>query len=149
MPLVDLQEVKAWAERTKLTLGDFDDDLLSHITSIVIARLVGTFDTSAWVDPATTPALIRTIISMRYVSAVYRRSFADEADAPSSYPFWLEQQTDDLLEGLIDGTIDLPELPSQFTGTIAFYPTDSSSALEPSSSDGSLGPSTFSMGSVF
>jgi hypothetical protein len=149
MPLIDLQEVKAWAERTKLTLGDFDDDLLQHITNIVIGRLAGTFDTTTWLDPSTTPRLIRTIISMRYVSAVYRRSFSDEADAPSSYPFWLEQQTGDMIDGLIDGTVDLPELPSQFTGTVAFYPNDDSSAMEPTSTDGSLGPGHFSMGSVF
>jgi hypothetical protein len=149
MPRITLQDAKAWTEKTKLAIGDFDDALLEHSENVIIGRLNGTFDTTTWLDEATTPDLIRTIISMRYVASLYRRSYADDAENPSSYPFWLEQQLADLLEGLLDGTIDLPELPANSTGTIGFYPTDASSAMEPTSYDSSLGPNTFSMGQAF
>jgi hypothetical protein len=148
-------DAQAWVDRGRLRIDDSflgnDTILLTQVESTIISRLSGFFNTATWVDSASTPQLVRTIISMTYVAAVYRRQLS-EITAPTgfrTYPDWLEQNALLLMQGAIDGTYDIGVVPTGPGGQPAFYPTDESSALEPTSVDPSLGDAHFSMGTVF
>jgi hypothetical protein len=61
----------------------------------------------------------------------------------------LKENAGMLIQGLIDGTIEIPGVPPTSSPNPSFYPNDASSALEPTLEDPSLGPARFSMGKVF
>lgn len=146
-------DAQAWVDSNKLAIDATflanDASLEAQIENNVIARLQDVFVTTTWVDSASTPLLVRTVISMMYVAAVYRRQISQVSAQTGfrTYPDWLEQSANLLLQGLIDGTYDIGQTIT--SGQPAFYPTDSSSAMDPSTDDQSLGDAHFSMGTVF
>jgi len=144
-----LEEAQAWAERTKLTLTGLDEDLLVQIEEEVLDRINSTYSTSTWVDPTTTPRLVRVAIAKKYVVWVYERTYSESELSDSAYSRKLEANAEMIVGGIVDGTIELPGLESASTGEPAFYPTDGSSLLSPTQDDPSLGPAKFSMGMVF
>jgi hypothetical protein len=147
---IEAQDAKAWAEPSKFPTLSLDEDHLNALETEIFARLNAVYDTTAWTDPDTTPAIVKVIISKLYVSWKYKQSFAEDLDQGNRYAYELEDNANMLMTGLIDGTIDIPgEVPINVTGSPSFYPTDASSAQEPTYYDSSLGPAQFSMGRVF
>jgi hypothetical protein len=155
MARITSADAQAWVERNRLHIDDpflaNDAALLVHIEGEVLGRLSGEFSTAAWVDAASTPPLVRKIVSMLYLAAVYRRqiSQATTRTGQHTYSDWLETNAMTILQGILDGTLDIGQLPSGTGGQPAFYPNDTSSALEPTSDDQSLGDAHFSMGTVW
>ena len=145
---ITVPEAQAWAEQTKLTISTLDTELEAHLAAEVITRLSSAFDTTTWTSDVTTPKLVRTIISKLYVAWVYDRQYSEDIEQGNNYADRLKQNAEGLMIGLIDGTIELPGLPDT-SGSPAFYPTDASSAQEPTFLDPSLGPAAFSMGKRF
>jgi hypothetical protein len=142
-------QAQGWAERTKLNVGALDPDLCSQIEEEILSRIGTVYDTSTWIDPNTTPALIRTIIAKLYVSWFYDRQYSENQDQGNDYAAMLRQNAEMLITGLLDGTIELPNVIALNAQQPAFYPNDASSAQEPTFDDPSLGPAKFSMGRVF
>jgi hypothetical protein len=140
-------EAQAWAEGTKLTIATLDNELELHLSTEVIDRLASAFDTSTWVDSATTPKLVRTIISKLYVAWFYDRQYSEDIEQGNNYADRLKANAETLIAGLIAGTIGLPGV-ADTVGPV-FYPTDASSAQQPTVDDPSLGPAAFSMGMRF
>jgi hypothetical protein len=147
---IHFNEAQAWAERTKLDLGtSLEGWLESQVSSQVLARVAQAYDTSSWVDETTTPQLVRTIIAMRYIAWIYARTYSDNSDG-DSYSDLLLSQSDAMLQNIIDGVTVIPdEDPTSDLSEPMFYPTDVSSASEPTLEDPSLGPAKFSMGIIF
>lgn len=147
-------DTKAFAESTKLPIASIDTDMELSEASEVLGRLANTFDTSTWVDNTTTPNLVRKIIAMRYVGSMFLRTYPEEVDAVDNYGIWLLSQAEMLLAGLTGGSLILTEIDGDVItpttdGSIDGYPTDASSALDPTYDDPSLGGPAFSMGKVF
>jgi hypothetical protein len=153
MAHISLAEANAWLEATKLTLSSVDSQIDQNASGIVIGRLRQTFTTTAptWLDEGTTPPLIRTLISMYYVSYIYDKAYADDASDTSNYAFILRRNADSVIAGLISGAIILDEDPTAADtfGQPAFFPNDASSANPASSDFPSDGPPAFSLGQVF
>jgi hypothetical protein len=150
MARVTLQQCQAWAEPTKLSLEKLDADLLSQIETEVLGRIASTYDIGTWIDEATTPSLVRTAVAKKYVAWFYERQYSENvSDSGSSYAQRLDANAEMIIMGLIDGTIELPGVNIGSGGEPVFYPTDQSSALDPTLADPSLGPARFSMGTVF
>jgi len=88
---------------------------------------------------------------MYYAATYYERQYSED-DAGNPYATNLRAWADTLITGIVDGTIDLIDEPGQISpanASVAFYPTDRSSSMEPTPEDRSLGPEVFSMGVVF
>jgi hypothetical protein len=149
MSRIEVQEANAWVEKTKLQVTEFDAALLAQVESQVLGRLAAQLDTGTWVSPITTPAMVRTIIAMLYDAWLYDRQYSEDQEELNDYAALLRAQAEALLVGILDGSIPLPEVPTSDAGQPAFYPTDASSALCPTSADPSLGPAAFSMGDRF
>lgn len=149
MANISVPEAQAWAEGTKLTIPTpLDVELEAHLAGEVISRLSSIADTSTWTSEVTTPKLVRTIISKLYVAWIYDRQYSEDNEGTSTYADKLKENAEGLLVGLLDGTIELPGIPDS-SGSPAYYPTDASSAQEPTFDDPSLGPAAFSMGQRF
>jgi len=143
-------DAKGWAETTKLDLSTLDVSLLDQIESEVLARISSAYDITVWIDPATTPKLIKTIISKMYVAWFYDRQYSENQDQGNDYAAMLRTNAEMLIVGLVDGTITIPGVISIGSGGgPAYYPSDASSALLPTFEDPSLGPAKFSMGKSF
>lgn len=147
---IEAQDAKAWAEPSKFPSIQLDEDFLDALETEILVKLNAVYDTSTWLDPDTTPAIVKVIIAKLYVSWKYKRAFAEDLDQGNRYAYELEDNAGALIDGLLDGTIDIPgEVPVNASGSPSFYPTDASSAAEPTYYDTSLGPNQFSMGRVF
>jgi len=142
-------EAQGWGERTKLNLSTLDTDLCVQIEEEVLSRLGTVYDTSTWVDPTTTPRLVRVIIAKLYVAWFYDRQYSENQDQGNDYAALLRNNAEMLMTGLLDGTIEIPNTPADNPQQAAFYPNDASSAMEPTAEDPSLGPAKFSMGKMF
>jgi len=145
---ITLVEAQAWAEATKLRLTTLDAALEAHLAEEVLRQVASAFDVTTWIDDVTTPKLIRTIISKLYVAWLYDRQYSEDIEQGDNYADRLKENANNLLAGLIAGTIELPGLPDS-AGSPTFYPTDASSATPPTFDDPSLGPAAFSMGMRF
>lgn len=150
MANIELADAQAWIEPTKLTLSALDVQLEAQVTTQIYSRLLGTFETTSWNTPATTPAIVRSIIAMYYVAWVYDRAYSDDAEA-NAYAQLLRQYADANIAGLIAGTIELVELPDANVGVSSpsFFPNDASSARQPTPENPSDGPPSFTMGTIF
>lgn len=150
MARITPQMAQAWFDGTKLVVESLDTPLLDLVETEVLGRIGAAFDTSTWVDVSTTPKLVRVTISKLYAAWFYNRQYSEEVGEQNVYAAKLEANAELLITGLIDGTIDLEEVPSgDPSGQPGFYPTDESSAMEATADDRSLGPEVFSMGKVF
>lgn len=153
MARITLLEAQAWAEATKFTIVSISTspnvDLLAEIEEEVIARVSSAYDTSTWVDATTTPRLVRVAIAKKFVCWAYRRQYSESIpDGDASYATLLDQNAELVIQGIVDGSIEIPGV-TVVIGLPAFYPTDVSSAQQPTTDDPSLGPNKFSMGVTF
>lgn len=144
------EDAQAWLEETKLEIGSLDAAMESQIASEVLGRIsTAGYDVSGWTDSATTPALVKKVISMYYGGWFYDKVYS-ETDDTNSYATRLKRAAATLLRGIVEGSIDLVEVegpPAQ--GAPVFFPTDASSALRPNEYDIGDGPAAFGMGARF
>ena len=85
-----------------------------------------------------------------FIAWLYRRQYSEDlGDNDASYAAQLEANANTIIVGIVDGSIEIPTEPASNAGTPVFYPTDESSASDPTYDDPSLGPAKFSMSQVF
>lgn len=149
-----MAEAQAWLEPTKGDLGGtLDPDFLPQIEVRVLSAVAVSYNVTTWVDNVTTPQIVRVCIAMKYVAWYYRRQYSEEGET-NQYADLLDASADATIEGIVNGTIIISEVPVSPTGDISspvFYPTDASSALNPLDfpDDQSVGPAHFSMNKIF
>lgn len=150
MARITLAEAQAWGEPTKLPLPSLDISLVAQVEEQVIARLSSAYTTITWIDAVTTPRLVRSVIAMFYMSWLYDRAYSEDNEL-NAWAARLAQMANDLLTEIIEGTIDIPDVPGSgdsLSGPV-FYPTDASTAGTASADDWSQGPESFNMGKVW
>lgn len=151
MANIDIADAQAWAEVYKLPITVLDAALEQSVATTVLAKLGVVFVTTSWVSPATTPEIVQKIIAMQYVATYIQRAQSSEEDL-NEYALWLWANAEALIEGLIAGTLVIdPTVPpgTDDPSTPLYYPTDASSAQEPTADDRSLGGPAFTMGQVW
>ena len=160
MAHISLAEANAWVESTKLTFTSannrFNGELAGQNAQLVLSRLRPVFGkdvVATWTNDTNTPKLVRTIIAMYYVAAEYDKHYSDDVDdSVNNYATILRRLADQNMQGLIDGSVTLEEVPggNAGQGVPVFFPTDASSdnriGFHTDPSDG--GPA-FLMGTVF
>lgn len=149
MPLITVNDVRGWVESNKLNIQSLDLNFLPQLETEVLAQLGTVFDTSIWVDPSTTPALVKVIIAKMYAGWVYDRAYSENQSERNEYAAMLKENAGTLMKGLLDGTLEIPGVTPTSSQSASFYPNDASSAQSPTDDDPSLGPARFSLGKVF
>lgn len=148
---IALEDATAWADQVKLRLDDLDNDLEGQQADQVLAGVAQAYNTSTWTDDSNTPALIKKIIAMMYVGWLYQRTYSEDSNI-NAYGLLLLSQAQNLINGIANGTIVLPDAPEGSSSNVSlpeFYPTDTSSAMRPTFADPSLGGPAFSMGQIW
>jgi len=133
MALINTDDVQAWFTTDRLSL-DLTDDLVEekNVSAEVLAVASTRYDVSTWITRATTPQLIKSIISARVAAIRYSKQYADQLDE-IVYADWLNNWATDILKGVVDGTIPLTDVSAvdladaQTAAGATFYPTDASS----------------------
>lgn len=146
---ISLDDAKGWIETSKLDVQALDLDHLDQIETEILARISSVYDTSGWLDRASTPRLIQTIIAKTYAGWLYDKYYSENQSQPNNYSQLVKANAEMLITGLVEGTITIPGVPPIGSGTAVFYPNDYSSAQCPTLDDPSLGPAKFSMGKFF
>lgn len=150
MARVQLSEVQAWLEPAKLTLATLDTELLSQLEEEVLVQLSPQYSVGLWTTPETTPKIVRVIIAKTYASFYIDRAYSENQDGGNDYAARLMANANMLLTGLIGGSIDIPDVPATNSSSApSFFPTDVSSALQPTSDNPEFGGPYFSLGRVF
>jgi len=131
MALVTLAQVQQWLEQSKLQLSAIDAELADTARDVTFAALVNSYTTSTWVSTATTPRLVRSVISMLVAAWEYQRAYSEDA-GDALYGIELERKAMALLAGISAGTTTLEEYPGVGANaeTLGFYPDDATGALE-------------------
>lgn len=147
-----LADGQAWAESTKLPFSSLDTNLLNQVETQVITKLtscgVDTDIIATWTNPTNTPEIVKSIIAMSYVAWYYDRQYSEEQTEGNDYAALLREHAKMLLQGICDGTIEIPDVPS-LAGKPAFFPTDESSASQPTELEPELGGPYFNMSRGF
>lgn len=149
MTVITIEDVRGWVETTKLNILSLDLNFLPQIEAEIFARLGTVYDVTPWLDPDSTPMIVRVIVTKTYSAWIYDRAYSENQGTNNEYATMLRANAEMLLIGLIDGTIEIPGVTPISSPNPAFYPNDASSALDPTSDDPSLGPAHFSLGKVF
>jgi hypothetical protein len=154
--LIELNDAVGWADTVNgkfPSMAELDGNLALSLQEVLIGQLSSTFNTALWVSPATTPSLIKKILGMQYTASAFERMYADDNDI-SNYGTRLLQQADKLIQGLIAGNITLTDLSDTDVvaagiGQPAFFPTNASSAQEPTKDFPSFGGPAFTIGELW
>lgn len=150
MARVTTAEVQAWLDTVKLTIASVETELSAHLETEILARLGSAYDTSGWTTDANTPKLVRTIISKTYASFLIDRFYSEDQEEGNDYAARLMANAEMLITGIIDGSITIPDEgePDIARGP-SYFPTDASSALEPTADNPEYGGPYFSMSKSF
>jgi len=133
MALITTDDVQAWLSTDRLQL-EVTDELAEEptVSAEVLSRVsaIG-HDVSGWTTPSTTPTTIKNIVSLRVAAYRILKKYADQ-DEESAYAVRLLNWAEDMLNGVLDGTVVITGDPLASNTTIpTFYPTDTSSVTVP------------------
>lgn len=136
MAHVGVDDVNTWLEASKLSVSEIEPGLDVYATGLIVGALISRFDTTTWVDEATTPSLVKQLIAMLYAAAFYRREYSEDlVDGTGlNWAQWLESSAGGYVSQIVSGVIDIIGLPGEVDAGLAlpaFYPTDESSIDEP------------------
>lgn len=130
MALIVTDDVQAWFTDDRLLLNTTDDLLEEvNISAEVLAMVSTRYVITTWVSPATTPLLIKSVISARVAAVRYAKHYADQLEE-SSYSDWLNMWAMDILKGIVGGSIPLTDvsaselLVAQDAASVSFLPDD-------------------------
>jgi hypothetical protein len=129
MSYVSLPEVKQWFNSTKLAPGfAVDPELEATMVARVLGTLQDTYTTTGWTDAASTPPLVRKIISMFIASWYYQIIYSDDNDL-SNFGQQLRAEAERWLAGVVSGQYDLgisfpPSATGNFMTESDFWPND-------------------------
>lgn len=149
MPRVTLSEVAAWVEPVKIPITALDSELLSQLEEEVLVQLTSQYTVTTWVDPTTTPKIVRVIIAKMYASFHIDRAYSENQDGGNDYAARIMANANMLLTGLASGSIEVPDSPPSNPSTPSFFPTDFSSAQTPTADNPEFGGPYFSLGRSF
>jgi hypothetical protein len=122
--------IQQWLESTKLTITQIDPELEKSIWSMVWGQLAGSFGrdlANTWTNETNTPLLVQQIVSLMYASMFYRKEYAEVAasETNASYDQHLATLAADLLDGIMTGALEMPEVTVDSVGEHpAFWPND-------------------------
>ena len=137
--VVTVAKIQQWLEKTKLTITSVDPDQAESARQIAFAQLVNSYDTTVWVDVATTPKLVQSAISMLIAAWIYQKAYSEDGIVPA-YGISPEEKAYALLNGIADGVVALEEYPGvgAQSETVSFLPDDSTGRTDTYDAQGFL-----------
>lgn len=140
-------EVQQWLEKTKFTVVEVDEELEASAKDLVFSSAARLYDTALWVDEASTPSLIRKVMSMLVAAWTYEAALSEATTDTNQYAALLEQRAMLLLAGINEGTIDLVDVPGTVGASSgpAYWPTAETGSIQQYDAAGlPIGPDQYS-----
>ena len=116
MARISIDDVKAWVEDSKLDPQALDLDHLDQIETEIFARINSVYNTTGWVDRTSTPRLIQVIIAKYYTGWLYDKFYSENQSDPNQYAQLVKQNAENLILGILDGTIEIPVVLRKYIG---------------------------------
>lgn len=136
------KQVQQWLEKTRFTVTEIDAAREITARDLVFGRVGDKYDTTPWLNDATTPSLVTNIMSGFYAAWLYNSIFSEDQGS-SDYADFLLRMLNGLLDQISSGGLDLPGEDPSPLGTPVFFPTDASDT------DGLGNEIKFTMGATF
>jgi len=131
MALVDDNDINVHLPTDKISAeeGDLLEEIKEDIERVIRGYLAGHVDAlemALWVDPDSTPTMIRAIGGRLGASFIYRKRYSEDSLEDPQYAQFKYNEAMAMLNGIINGDIELdPDDPSGVTLTLdMFYPND-------------------------
>ena len=127
-------QIQSWLNVSKYSLlnSGVDQDQVQAAADYINSALSVRYDTSTWVTDETTPGMVLRMIAMLTASYTLRKAISED-EGEHTYPDWLEQRVEFLIAGIIDGTLDIPDIEpdpnAPGTAGPEFWPTDAATRL--------------------
>lgn len=136
MPIIDDDDINVHLPQDKLTAESAAGDLAEvkeDADRIIRGTLAGYVDAAAmalWTTPAATPKLIRAIGGRLAAAFIYRLRYSEDSLDDPQYAQFKYDEAMKLLQGIINGTVTLEELPDQGIQLTEdmFFPNDPNTA---------------------
>jgi hypothetical protein len=129
---VSIAEVQSWLDAGKLSLAANDPlPEEQNAATMVLARLTPVYpdNVPTWINTATTPLIVRVVISALTASYRYNKIYSEEEDSGNRYASKLEGRALELLSMLVNGDLAITEVPTIVTFDPLFWPDDTTGAL--------------------
>jgi hypothetical protein len=150
MSYLQITDINNWLAITKYSVSEVNSGMEDAAVALVFGALDTRYDIAVWVDEASTPDLIQSVLAMLIAAWEYDRAVGEDDGEGQSYASRLERRAMQLLGALADGSIVVPGVIQQDIEGPAFFPTDDSTTLfdsDPHNPDAT--PMAFSMNKVF
>lgn len=142
MALASSADVNVWLDGQKVvTSGGDDTDEQRMAENLIRGYLAGRIPATTlatWTGPTQTPELIRGVAGRLVAAFRYRKLYSEDDTGVSEYATMLYNEAMSILTGIVNGTIDIPELIGVTTVTtdtsldrLNFYPNDDTPANDP------------------
>jgi hypothetical protein len=127
MVYISEAEVQQWLEPSKLQVLVVDPELEASARDIVFTTVSRAYGVTTWLDSASTPSLIRKVMSMLVASWMYHRAFANDSDRELAWAVKLESMAMLAMTGIVSGAFDLPEVEGLVGSSLGptFWPDSS------------------------
>jgi hypothetical protein len=116
-------QVQQWLEKTRFAVTEIESARETTARDLVFGRVGSRYDTTGWVDSATTPSLVLSIMSGFYAAWLYN-AIASEDMGETDYGASLIRMLNGLLDSIASSALDLDGVDPSTLGTVAFFPTD-------------------------
>ena len=148
MAYLEVKELQAWLETTKMEVAVVDPQLELTAKNLVFGTLTRRYVVTGWTDGTNTPTMVTQIMSMYIAAWMYRKQYSEDITNDSrTYADDLEAQASALLCQLESAEVSLLDAVATTTsssiGRPAFFPTNASSSA------GAMGEPMFSIQKVF
>jgi len=157
MSYLSVSEIQSWLQATKHVISAVDTNLEEAAFEKIVGKVGRRYDTSTWVDTATTPTMIINLMAMQVAADEYRKWVSENRGEPD-YSDSLDERIMRLCEGIADGSIILfdgsdeisPSPDTSLGGTPAGFPTDAATeAYDTLPFDDGSAPRVFQMNMRF
>ena len=132
-----IEDINAHLPPGKAEIEDAEDDLLQvDAYRFIRSKLVGTFATTTlalWLDPTTTPDVIRAIAGRLIAAKWYMEIYAEDSDEDAEYAQRIYDEAMMMIQGILDGNIVVidpgtdepyPEVNTGMLVEASFWPND-------------------------
>lgn len=132
-----IEDINAHLPPGKAEIEDAEDDLLQvDAFRFIRSKLIGTFATTTlalWIDPDSTPEVIRAIAGRLIAAKWYMEIYAEDSDEDAAYAQRLYDEAMSMLQQILDGTITVidptteepyPDVQTGMLTDASFHPSD-------------------------
>lgn len=151
---VSISEVQQWLEITKFEVTYINTELEVAQFATVSTALVERYPVDTWINEATTPDMIRSLVSMLIAGFMYNAQNAENASDAGSWGTWLINYANKCIASLAGGKTQLPGVVREDFTYPSFWPTQVATdmadpTLGGNPADPTAAPRVFKMGTVF